>query len=61
VDKNFDGIRWLWPINSISYKLRWKNGGVIIERKSAEQLSIEAAILAKKSRKSKNIIKDNIL
>jgi hypothetical protein len=61
VDKNFDGVRWLWPINSISYKLRWGKEGLIMEKKSPERLSVEAAILAKKSRKSKRILKDNIL
>lgn len=60
VDKNFDGVRWLFPFNAISYKIRWKKGRLLLEKKDATQLAQEAGIMAKNARKSKKILRDNL-
>ncbi len=60
LDKNFDGVRWAYPFNSISYKLRWKNRKPVIESKTADQLAGEAHVLAEKARSSEKILKDNL-
>lgn len=41
-DFNFDGIRWLFPFNSISYKICYKTGKFYIEGKTAEELLSES-------------------
>jgi len=53
LNNNFDGVQWLWPINSISYKIR--NGK--IEQKTKEQLRSEAE--NQPDRTTKRILKDN--
>ncbi|MDD5173002.1 MAG: hypothetical protein PHG59_02565, partial [Patescibacteria group bacterium] len=60
IDKNFDGVRWIYPFNSISYKIRWKKGRLLLEKKDATQLAQEAGIMAKNARKSKKILRDNL-
>lgn len=71
VDKNFDGVRWLWPFNSISYK--WhvdfeQNASstdsfylvINLEGATAQDLKQQADELNKDARDTKGILKDNI-
>lgn len=53
VDKNFDGVPWLWPFNQDSYKLKKFR----LEVKSRKMLAEEAKM--KKSRNTKEIFSDN--
>lgn len=56
IDKNFDGVQWLWPFNQMSYKFRSGQGWI---KKSKAQLYQEAAAMAKHSRSTKEILADN--
>lgn len=57
LDANFDGVSWLWPFDSKSYKFRHGQW----EIKTREQLKEEAKQLALKPRNTKTIIGDNTL
>ena len=59
IDKNFDGVRWLWPINSLSYKWRQSKGRIVMEKRSAQELLNEAK--EKKERGTGKILRDNII
>ncbi len=57
VDKNWDGVPWLYPFSKYSYKFtngRWT-------KKSREQLRKIAEELAKSSRESTKIFGDNLM
>jgi len=60
VDNNFDGVRWLWPLNAVSYKIRRLDGKLILEKKTSDQLEQEAMEMAKTGRNTKKILKDNL-
>lgn len=41
-DRNFDGVRWLYPLRRYFYKLHFMNGKPLIIKKTAEELLAEA-------------------
>jgi hypothetical protein len=59
VDSNFDGVAWLWPINRISYKVRWfmPEQLVTLEKYTRSELQLLATEFS--SRSARQIIKDN--
>jgi hypothetical protein len=38
LDENFDGVRWAFPFNRFSYKIRFKDKKIIIIKRSPEEL-----------------------
>ncbi|MCM2339077.1 MAG: metal-dependent hydrolase [Burkholderiales bacterium] len=56
VDKNFDGVSWLWPLSKSVFKLRAN----VVEIKSRDHLFEEAMEMeVKNPRNTKSILKDN--